>query len=224
MSVAALMKKYIFSISVYSAIISFVSITTLATFISTDYSFVSETISGLGKSNQKYDWLLVLTGIIYSLLIQGLIPLLYFSSRSIEAKIINSSLIVSYGVTGLATSLFKIGNYNYIIGSFTEDRVHEILARISFYSIWLLIALSPITLKRINRFTIIKIFSLILTPVVFSTGLIFEFNLHPEYRGLYQRFLFIIVIAWIILATKATQEQFSERFKSKGKSNDSTKK
>ena len=215
-----LMKKYIFSISVYSAIISFVSITTLATFISTDYSFVSETISGLGKSNQKYDWLLVLTGIIYSLLIQGLIPLLYFSSRSIEAKIINSSLIVSYGVTGLATSLFKIGNYNYIIGSFTEDRVHEILARISFY----LIALSPITLKRINRFTIIKIFSLILTPLVFSTGLIFEFNLHPEYRGLYQRFLFIIVIAWIILATKATQEQFSERFKSKGKSNDSTQK
>ena len=217
MSVLFLMKKYIFSISVYSAIVSFVLVTTLATLLSTDYSFVSETISGLGKSNQKYDWLLVLTGIIYSILIQGFIPLLYFSSRSIEAKIINSSLIVSYGVTGMATSLFKIGNYNYIIGSFTEDRVHEILVRISFYSIWLLIALSPITFKRFNRFTIIKTFSLILTPLVFSTGLVFEFNLHPEYRGLYQRFLFIIVITWIILATKATQEQFSERFKAKGK-------
>jgi len=211
------MKKYIFSTLVYSAIVSFVLFTTLATLLSTDYNFVSETISGLGKANQQYSWLLVLTGITYSILVQGLIPLLYFSSKTIDAKIINTSLIVSYGITTLGTSLFKIGNYNYIIGSFTEDRVHEILARISFYSIWLLIALSPVTFKRINQFTMPKTFSLILTPLVFATGMIFEFNLHPEYRGLYQRFLFIIVMVWIILATKTTQKQFSERFKAKGK-------
>ena len=219
MSLVVLMEKYIFSISVYSAIVSFVSFTTLATLLSIDYNFVSETISGLGKSNQKYAWLLLLTGITYSILIQGLIPLLYYCSKSIEAKIINTSLIVSYGITGLGTSLFKIGNYNYVIGSFTEDRVHEILARISFYSIWLLIALSPLTFKRIKQFTMLKTFSLILTPIVFATGMIFEFNLHPEYRGLYQRFLFIIVMAWIILTTKAAQEQFPAKFQVKGKSN-----
>ena len=220
MSVVDLINKYKFSISVYSAIVSFILITTIATFLSTNYDFVSETISGLGRSQQKHDWLLVLTGITYSVLIQGFIPLLYLSSRSIETKIINSSLVIIYGITSLATSIFKIGNYNYIIGSFTEDRIHEVLARISFYSIWLLIALSPITFKRINEFTIPKTFSLILTPLVFATGIIFEFNLHPEYRGLYQRFLFIIVMIWIILATNASQKQFSKRFKSKGELNE----
>lgn len=220
MSKVILMKKYIFSISVYSAIFSFLAITTLATILAIDYDFVSETISGLGKSNQKYSWLLVLTGITYSTLIQGLTPLLYFSSKSIGAKITNTSLVVIYGITSLLTSIFKIGNYNYIIGSFSEDRVHEILARVSFYSIWILIALSPITLKENNQFTLPKTFSLILTPLVFTTGIIFEFNLHLEYRGLYQRFLFIIVMIWIILATKACQKQFSKRFKSKGDSNE----
>ena len=84
MSVVDLINKYKFSISVYSAIISFILITTIATFLSTNYDFVSETISGLGRSQQKYDWLLVLTGITYSILIQGFIPLLYLSSRSID--------------------------------------------------------------------------------------------------------------------------------------------
>ena len=81
MSVVDLINKYKFSISVYSAIVSFILITTIATFLSTNYDFVSETISGLGRSQQKYDWLLVLTGITYSILIQGFIPLLYLSSR-----------------------------------------------------------------------------------------------------------------------------------------------
>ena len=58
MSLVVLMEKYIFSISVYSAIVSFVSFTTLATLLSIDYNFVSETISGLGKSNQKYEYCL----------------------------------------------------------------------------------------------------------------------------------------------------------------------
>ena len=82
MPVVDLINKYKFSISVYSAIVSFILITTTATFLSTNYDFVSETISGLGRSQQKYDWLLVLTGITYSVLIQGFIPLLYLSSRS----------------------------------------------------------------------------------------------------------------------------------------------
>ena len=60
MSVVDLINKYKFSISVYSAIVSFILITTIATFLSTNYDFVSETISGLGRSQQKYDWLLVL--------------------------------------------------------------------------------------------------------------------------------------------------------------------
>ena len=224
MRIVVLIKKYLFAISVFSAIVSFILLTTLATILSTDYYFMSETISALGESNQKYDWILLVTGITYSILIQGLIPLLYYCSKSIGTKIINTSLIVSYGITGLGTSLFKIGNYDYIIGSFTEDKVHEILARISFYSIWVLIALSPLTFKRIKQFAVLKTFSLILTPIVFATGIIFELNLHPEYRGLYQRFLFIIVMAWIILTTKAAQEQFSKKFKTKGKSNDSSQK
>jgi hypothetical protein len=213
MSILVFIKTNLFPISVFSAIASFIVLTTISTIFSTDYNFISETISALGKSNRKHDWILMVTGITYSILIQGLIPLFYFSSKSMETKIINTSLILSYGITGIGTSIFKIGNYNYIVGAFTEDRVHEILARISFYSIWLLIALSPLTFKRIKQFTIAKTFSLMLTPIVFVAGMIFELNLHPEYRGLYQRFLFIIVMVWIILATKAAQEEFSKHFK-----------
>lgn len=219
MQPAAFIRTNVFSISVITAVVSFIVLTTLATLFATDYDFISETISALGTANQKHSWILFLSGTIYSVFIQGLIPLFYVSSKSIETKITNSALILFYGLTGLGTSFFKVGNYNYIVGDFTEDRVHEILARLSFYSIWVLIALSPITFKRIDQFSLMKTFSVFVTPIVFITGIIFELNLQPEYRGLYQRFLFIIVMIWIILATQASQNLFSETFKPRGNAN-----
>ena len=88
MSILVFIKTNLFPISVFSAIASFIVLTTISTILSTDYNFISETISALGKSNQKHDWILMVTGITYSILIQGLIPLFYFSSKSMETKII----------------------------------------------------------------------------------------------------------------------------------------
>jgi len=204
------MRSVYMAILVASAPPFFVVVSVVATLIASDYSSVSDTMSMLMAPGIQYPWVFQLGVVGYALLVQFLGPLLYSKTGRGRYGALLWVLVFIYGLAGILAAVFRDGYDSAALLQFSEDDVHDFIARFSFSAVVLLIFLTPWALRHRERLRVWRYFSLAIGLFTAILAVPFEIEVWPQYLGLLQRCLFAATMLWIVVTALLLGVKFRE--------------
>ena len=177
----------------------FVAVSAVATLMAPGYSSLSDTMSMLMGPGIPHPWVFQLGVVGYALLIQFLGPLLYERVGRGRGGALLCALVCIYSLTGILAAVFRNGYYQPVLGQFSENTIHDLVARISFSAVVLLSILTSWILRNQKRWRVWRYYCLLIGVLVLALVTPFELEVWPSYLGLMQRALFGVTILWVFV-------------------------
>lgn len=176
----------------------FVAVSAVATLMAPGYSSLSDTMSMLMGPGIPHPWIFQLGVVGYALLIQFLGPLLYERVRGWDGALL-CALVCIYSLAGILAAVFRNGYYEPVLGQFSENTIHDLVARISFSAVVLLSILTSWVFRNQKRWSVWRYYCLLIGVSVLALVIPFELEVWPDYLGLMQRALFGVTILWVFV-------------------------
>ena len=189
----------------------FAAVLTVATLVAPEYNSFSDTTSMLMGPGIPHPWVLQLGVVGYALLIQFLGPLLYSQAGRGRHGAFLWTLVFIYSVAGILAAVFRDGYDAPALGHISENAIHDLLARISFSAVVLLIFFAPWALRHQQGWHIWRYFSLTVGLLTIGVMIPFQVEVWPSYLGLLQRVLFTTTMLWILVTALMLRSKLSNR-------------
>ena len=176
----------------------FVAVSAVATLMAPGYSSLSDTMSMLMGPGIPHPWIFQLGVVGYALLIQFLGPLLYERVSGWDGALL-CALVCIYSLAGILAAVCRNGYYEPVLGQFSENTIHDLVARISFSAVVLLSILTSWVFRNQKRWSVWRYYCLLIGVSVLALVIPFELEVWPDYLGLMQRALFGVTILWVFV-------------------------
>lgn len=175
-------KFYLFCLSVFVLIIFI-----LPSFSFTGYSITLNSISQLGGQWHPFAWVMNVFG--FMLMGLGIVVLCQKPTFNLLSKI----LVMSFGISMIAVGCFQhepIAGYG--VNNVFESNMHSIIANVMGIAITLF-AVSLVFDKKARKKDRVMAFIAAAVSTLFSLAMV----MLPDYYGLIQRLMFILILSWL---------------------------
>ena len=199
------------AIIVASAPPFFIAVSTVSALIAPDHNSLSDTMSMLTGPSIPHPWVFQFGVVGYALLIQFLGPLLYSQTGRGRHGAFLWALVFIYSLVGILAAAFRDGYDAPALGHISENAIHDLLARISFSAVVLLIFFAPWALRHQQGWHIWRYFSLTVGLLTIGVMIPFQVEVWPSYLGLLQRVLFTTTMLWILVTALMLRSKLSNR-------------
>ncbi len=155
-----------------------------------DYSIIRNSISELGAQNVPNNWIMNSSIMLMSLSIIAL------GFKSLKTNILQIVFLLIFSFSFLLTGIFEMAGLDYKVYryNYTYDALHSLFSLLTGIAFCVFCILLIFILKEVKH----KIQSI--TMCTLAMVLTFLIFIYPEYRGLFQRLLFVSAFSWLFFA------------------------